>query len=58
MGQIGWESIEGQTKFVGVKVSGDTLADLDKAADAAKRTRSALIRDAIEQYLESDKEAA
>lgn len=54
MATSGWrvEPIEGETKFVGVKVSGDKLADLDVLAEQSGRTRSALIRDAIEQYLE------
>ena len=46
------EPIDGRAKFVGVKVSDGTLADLDEIALAAGRTRSALIRDAIEQYIE------
>ena len=56
MATSGWtiEPIEGETKFVGVKVSGDKLADLDELAEQSGRTRSAIIRDAIEQYLDQE----
>lgn len=60
MAKGGWvkEPATGPRQYVGVHVADHRLEDLDRAAQAAQRSRAALIREAIDRYLDELEDAA